>query len=156
MDIKIKYLTDITPIEKITIGDWIDLRVAEDIILEKGDRALVRLGIVVKLPEGYEAYIAPRSSTFKKHGILSPDMTEIALQFGIIQTNYPYGVIDESYCGNEDEWRFPVLALRDTKLFKDDRICQFRIFKKMEPVNIIQVDEMRDESRGGFGSTGTN
>lgn len=139
--IKVKYFDqDIEKINKIAIGDWIDLRAAKAFELKQFDFALIPLGVGMKLPEGYEANVVPRSSTFKN--------------FGILQTN-SYGVIDESYCGNEDQWFFPALAMRDTIIQKGDRICQFRINKKMETVEILEVEELDEVSRGGIGSTGT-
>ena len=140
--IKIKYFdNELQRIEKIDKGDWIDLRAAEDVVMDKGDFKLISLGIAMKLPEGYEAHIVPRSSTFKN--------------FGIIQTNHQ-AVIDESYCGDEDVWKFPALAMRHTVIHKGDRICQFRIMKKMPPVSFEEVDKLETTSRGGFGSTGVN
>lgn len=138
--IKIKYFyDDVEKIEKIEQGDWIDLRAAETTVLEEGEFKLIPLGVGMILPEGYEAHIVPRSSTFKK--------------FGVIQTNHQ-GVIDESYCGEEDQWRFPAYALRRTIINKNDRICQFRIMKKQEEVQFEEVEHLKDKSRGGFGSTG--
>lgn len=140
--IKIKYFdNELQRIEKIDKGDWIDLRAAEDVVMDKGDFKLISLGIAMKLPEGYEAHIVPRSSTFKN--------------FGIIQTNH-CGVIDESYCGDEDVWKFPALAMRHTVIHKGDRICQFRIMKKMPPVRFEEIEKLEAASRGGFGSTGVN
>ena len=140
--IKIKYFdNELQRIEKIDKGDWIDLRAAEDVVMDKGDFKLISLGIAMKLPEGYEAHIVPRSSTFKN--------------FGIIQTNH-CGVIDESYCGDEDVWKFPALAMRSTIIRKGDRICQFRIMQKMPPVRFEEVEKLETTSRGGFGSTGVN
>lgn len=139
MQIKIKYFADIEKIKKIETGDWLDLRAAEDVELKQFDFKLIPLGIAMKLPEGYEANVVPRSSTFKN--------------FGILQTN-SFGVIDESYCGENDRWFFPALAMRDTKINKGDRICQFRINKKMPEVEIVEVELMEDEDRGGYGSTG--
>lgn len=140
--ITIKYFTDdINKITKIEKGDWIDLRAAETVYMKQGDFKLIPLGVAMKLPEGYEAHVVPRSSTYKN--------------FGIIQTNHQ-AVIDESYCGNNDQWFYPAYALRDTVINKNDRICQFRIMKKMEPVDFIEVDELKDKDRGGIGSTGTN
>ena len=140
--IKIKYFDNELPkIEKIENGDWIDLRSAEDIVMDKGDFRIISLGIAMKLPEGYEAHVVPRSSTFKN--------------FGIIQTNH-CGVIDESYCGDEDVWKFPALAMRQTVIHKGDRICQFRIMQKMPPVRFEEAEKLEDPSRGGFGSTGVN
>ena len=140
MKIRIKYLNDSIPhLEKTDIGDWIDLRSAEDVELKKGENKLIHLGVAMELPKGYEAHIVPRSSTFKK--------------WGIIQTN-SMGVIDNSYSGNNDIWGMPVYALRDTVIHKNDRICQFRIVKKMEDVEFEQTDSMPGTDRGGFGSTG--
>lgn len=139
-DIKVKYHSkDIEEIEKVEIGDWIDLRAAKDYELKKGESALIDLGVSIKIPECCEAYLIPRSSTYKN--------------FKIIQTN-SFGLIDSSYCGEEDVWKMPVLAMEKTKISKNDRICQFRINPKMPPVRIIKVDKMEDDSRGGFGSTG--
>ena len=137
--IKIKYFTDIEHIEKISQGDWIDLRVAETVSLSKGEFKLISLGVGMILPDGYEAHIVPRSSTFKK--------------FHVIQTNH-MGIIDNSYCGEQDEWKFPALAVEDTIINKNDRICQFRIVKKQPEIVFEQVEKLSDTSRGGFGSTG--
>ena len=137
--IKIKYFTDIEHIEKISQGDWIDLRAAETVSLSKGEFKLISLGVGMILPDGYEAHIVPRSSTFKK--------------FHIIQTNH-MGIIDNSYCGEQDEWKFPALAVEDTIINKNDRICQFRIVKKQPEIAFEQVEKLSDTSRGGFGSTG--
>lgn len=137
--IKIKYFTDIEQIEKISQGDWIDLRAAETVRLSKGEFKLISLGVGMILPDGYEAHIVPRSSTFKK--------------FHIIQTNH-MGIIDNSYCGEQDEWKFPALAVEDTIINKNDRICQFRIVKKQPEIVFEQVEKLSDTSRGGFGSTG--
>ena len=95
-------------------ANWVDLRAAEDVDLKKGDFRLIRLGVAMKLPEGYEAHIVPRSSTYKN--------------FGIIQANH-YGVIDNAYSGDGDEWMVPVIAMRDTSIHINDRICQFRIIR---------------------------
>lgn len=141
MEIKIKYFTDVQPIEKIEKGDFIDLRSAEDIDLDAGDFAIIKLGVGMKLPEGYEAHIVPRSSTYKK--------------WGIIQTN-SVGIIDNSYSGDNDQWMLPVLAMRDTHISKNDRICQFRIVEKQPDVKFTVVEKLDDTSRGGFGSTGVN
>lgn len=136
----IKYVrTGLDKIEYIQTGDWIDLRVAEDITLKAGEFKLIPLGVAMKLPKGYEALMIPRSSTFKK--------------YGIIQTN-SIGLIDEAYCGNEDEWLYPVYATRDIEIAKNTRICQFRIIKHQPQLNIVEVTELSDFNRGGFGSTG--
>lgn len=140
MKIKIKYHNkEITPIKKIAKGDWIDLRSAETIHVKQGEFKLISLGVSMKLPKGYEAHIVPRSSTFKN--------------FGIIQTNHQ-GVIDESYCGDNDIWLFPAFALRDTTINFNDRICQFRIVKKQPVINFIETDKLSNNNRGGIGSTG--
>ena len=141
MEIKIKYFCkDIEPIRNIEgKSDWYDLRSAEDVDLKAGEYKLIPLGVGMKLPEGYEANIVPRSSTFKT--------------YGIIQTN-SFGIVDNSYSGNADMWHFPAYATRDTHISKNDRICQFRINKVQPPVDFIEVEHLDDKSRGGFGSTG--
>ena len=140
-DIRIHYLTD--RIDKLEyIGgksDWIDLRAAEDVVLSKGEFRLIPLGIAMELPKGYEAHIVPRSSTFKN--------------FGIIQTNH-MGIVDESYCGDDDQWYMPVLAVRDTQIHVNDRICQFRIFEHQPVIEFDETDHLDGVDRGGFGSTG--
>lgn len=141
LNIKVRYLDE--TIEHLSYtkgGDWIDLRAAETVTLKQGEFAIIHLGIAVKLPEGYEAHIVPRSSTFKK--------------WGIIQTNH-MGVIDCSYSGSEDWWRMPVYALRDTTIEKGDRICQFRVVENQPKINFDTVDRLDEVNRGGFGSTGT-
>ena len=140
MKIRVKYFVEgLQPVEKLQKGDWIDLRAAEDVTLQAGDFRYLRLGVGMILPAGYEAHVAPRSSTFKN--------------FGVIVAN-SFGVIDNSYCGEEDEWRLPVLAMRDTVIRKNDRICQFRILEKQPELEFETVEHLRAESRGGFGSTG--
>ena len=137
--IKIKYHTDIPPIVVNPNGDWVDLRAAEDITMRAGDFKLISLGVSMKLPEGYEAHIVPRSSTYKN--------------WGIIQANH-MGVIDNSYSGDNDIWRFPAIAIRDTHIYKNERICQFRIVKKQPELEFKVVDKLDDTDRGGFGSSG--
>ena len=139
LTIKIKYHNDILPIDKFTNGDWIDLRAAEDVGLHAGEFRLISLGVSMKLPEGYEAHIVPRSSTYKN--------------WGIIQTNH-MGVIDNSYSGDNDIWKFPALAVRDTIIYKNERICQFRIVKKQPELTLESVDHLDGPDRGGFGSSG--
>jgi len=135
----IKYFEGAEPIEKISKGDWIDLRSNADFEYKAGDFILVPLGVAMQLPKGYEANAVPRSSTFK--------------HYGIIQTN-SFGVIDESYAGNSDEWFFPAYALRDGKISRGDRICQFRINKKMKKIKFKLVEVLFGLNRGGHGSTG--
>lgn len=139
--LKIKYHSD--EIEKLTYiagkSDWIDLRSAQDVYLKKGEFRLISLGVSIQLPQGYEAVIVPRSSTYKN--------------FGIIQTNH-MGVIDETYCGDNDLWMMPVLAVRDTHIRINDRICQFRIQKHQPQVIFEETDTLGNSDRGGFGSTG--
>lgn len=146
--IKIKYLADIPHIEKISIGDWIDLRSAKSIFIPAGEVALIPLGVAMQLPRGYEAHVVPRSSTFKN--------------WGIIQTNH-MGVIDESYCGDGDEWHFPAYCLKGrtvkngcfgTYIKKGDRICQFRIVKHQPEIELLEVETLGNPDRGGIGSTG--
>ena len=139
--ITIKYFTD--KIEKLTYidgkSDWIDLRAAEDVALKAGEFKLIPLGVAMKLPQGYEAHVVPRSSTFKN--------------FGIIQTNH-YGIIDESYCGDNDQWYFPAYALRDTEIHVNDRICQFRIMEHQPTIQFEEKEKLTGADRGGIGSTG--
>lgn len=139
--IKIKYFSD--KIEKLTYidgkSDWIDLRAAEDVTLKQGEFKLIPLGVGMELPKGYEAHVVPRSSTFKN--------------FGIIQTNHQ-GVIDSSYCGDNDQWFMPVYALRDTQIHINDRICQFRIMENQPKIVFDEVAHLEHEARGGHGSTG--
>ena len=141
MDIKIKYFTD--KIEKLRYidgkSDWIDLRAAETIELKSGEFKLIPLGIAMELPKGYEAHVVPRSSTFKN--------------YGIIQTNH-MGVIDETYCGDNDQWFFPAYALRDTIINLNERICQFRIFEHQQQLSFYEADHLNHENRGGHGSSG--
>lgn len=141
MKIKVKYHADILPLEINDKGDWIDLRAAEDMKLWAGHDYYIPLGISVELPEGYEAHIAPRSSAFKR--------------WGIIQAN-SVGVIDHSYCGDNDIWMMPVYATRFTKIKKNDRVCQFRIVEKQPHLEFETVEHLGNEDRGGFGSTGRN
>ena len=138
--ILIKYHdADLEKIEKIAQGDWIDLRAAQTVELKAIEHRIISLGVSMRLPDGYEAHIVPRSSTFKK--------------WGILQTNH-IGIIDNSYSGDNDIWCMSVLAMRDTVIHKNDRICQFRIVKKMEEVSFEIVDRLEGPDRGGFGSTG--
>lgn len=146
MEIKVKFFNDTYNEENtLRVADkkqnWIDLRASEDVHLEKGNLKLIPLGIAMQLPDGYEALIVPRSSTFKN--------------WGIIQTN-SMGVIDETYCGDNDQWFFPALAMRETEIHKGDRICQFRIIKHQPDVDFNIVEILNNEDRGGHGSTGTN
>lgn len=152
LEVKVKYFNGATKLEKIDKGDWIDVYSNIDISLRKDEFALIPLGFAMQLPEGYEAHLAPRSSTFKK--------------WGIIQTN-SVGVIDESYCGDGDEWKMPVYCLEPrhvdkstgepiaTIIRKGDKIGQFRLMKKMEEVKFTEVTSLDNEDRGGFGSTGS-
>lgn len=140
MEIKVKYWDGMGKIVDIKDGDWIDLRSRETIDLALGNYREIPLGVAMKLPDGYEAHIAPRSSTYKK--------------WGIIQVN-SVGIIDNSYCGDNDEWKIPVLALRQTRINAGDRICQFRIVKKMTKPTFKEVRKLDEKDRGGFGSTGT-
>lgn len=139
--IRIKYFTD--KIDKLTYvdgkSDWIDLRASEDVELKAGEFKLIPLGVAMELPKGYEAHLVPRSSTFKNYGIL--------------QTN-SCGIIDCSYCGDEDMWRMPVYAARDTVIHQNDRICQFRIVENQPKITFDEVESLGNADRGGFGSTG--
>lgn len=139
--IRVKYFTE--KIEKLTyIGgksDWIDLRAAEDVKMQAGEFHLIPLGVAMELPKGYEAHIVPRSSTFKN--------------FGIIQTNH-MGIIDETYCGDNDQWFMPAYALRDTQIHINDRICQFRIMEHQPELSFEEAAALGNADRGGLGSTG--
>ena len=139
--IKIKYHS--SEIEKLTYiegkSDWIDLRSAEEVELKQGEFKLIKLGVSMQLPTGYEAVVVPRSSTYKN--------------FGIIQTNH-MGVIDETYCGDNDVWMMPVLAVRDTVIHVNDRICQFRIQKHQPQITFEEVEVLGNADRGGIGTTG--
>ena len=143
MNVKVKYFTD--KIDKLCYidgkSDWIDLRAAEEIKMKAGEWKLIPLGVAIELPEGYEAHVVPRSSTFKN--------------FGVIQTN-SMGVIDTTYCGDNDQWFWPALAMRDTEIHVNDRICQFRIMSNQPQLEFVEVDHLDGEDRGGFGSTGRN
>lgn len=141
--IDIKYHNPGIKLEKIENGDWIDLRAAEDVSLSMFEDKIISLGVSMKLPNGYEAHIIPRSSTFKK--------------WGIIQVNGK-GVIDNSYSGTNDIWRFHALCMRSrgTTIHAGDRICQFRIVKKQPELYFNERDELDEVDRGGFGSTGYN
>ena len=140
MHLFIKYLNPfLTKIEWKHNSDWIDLRSSETVELKEGESKLISLGVAMKLPKGYEGHLASRSSTFKN--------------FGIIQTN-SVGIVDESYCGDNDEWKFSAYALRDTTIKMNDRICQFRIMEKQPDFYIHEVEELGNPDRNGFGSTG--
>ena len=137
--IKVRYHANIYPLEKTEAGDWIDLRVAEDVEMKAGEYKLIPLGVSMQLPPGYEALVIPRSSTFNN--------------WGILQTN-SCGLIDNSYCGDDDIWYFPALATRDVLIEKNSRICQFRIQKKMKNVNFETVNTLNNMNRGGLGHSG--
>ena len=139
-EILIRYHADIPEIKKTATGDWIDLYAAEDAALKQGEWKPISLGVSMQLPEGYEAHVAPRSSTYKTWGIIAANSM---------------GIIDESYCGDGDIWFFPVIALRDTVIRKGDRICQFRLSRKMPDVAITRAERLSGPDRGGLGSTGT-
>ena len=139
VNIKIKYTADILSVSNTDTGDWIDLRAAEDIEIKEGEYALIPLGVAMELPLGYEALVVPRSSTFKKYGVISVNSM---------------GVIDEAYCGDNDEWNFLAYAMRDTVIPKNERICQFRIIKHQPDINLVEVETLGNADRGGIGSTG--
>lgn len=139
-EIKIKYHDNEIPrLQKIEKGDWIDLRAAETIKMLPNTYHTISLGVSMKLPDGFEAHVVPRSSTFKN--------------WGLLQTN-GIGIIDNSYCGDHDIWCMPVYATRETTVNKGDRVCQFRIVRKMEAPDLTEVKHLPEADRGGFGSTG--
>lgn len=137
--IKVKYFTDIPDLFIHDDGDWVDLRAAKDIVMRAGDYRAIPLGVAMELPKGYEAIVAPRSSTFKRYGIMAAN--------GI-------GIIDESYKGDDDQWHFLAYATRDTVIQKGNRICQFRIIKHQPGIGFKMVTRLKNRSRGGLGSTG--
>ena len=137
--IKIKYLKDIQKIERFNVGDWIDLRASEDITMKAGEYKMIPLGVAMELPKGYEALVAPRSSTFRKYGILLANSI---------------GIIDEAYKGDNDEWNFLAYAVRDTKIHKNERICQFRIIQHQPLIHLQEVESLGNPDRKGIGSTG--
>ncbi|MBS1470283.1 MAG: deoxyuridine 5'-triphosphate nucleotidohydrolase [Lachnospiraceae bacterium] len=139
MKIRVKMLADIEPPEAIEQGDWIDLRCADTTFIPEGGFEYIPLGVAMELPEGYEAIVAPRSSLFKRRGI--------------IMTN-SIGIMDESYCGDGDQWRIPAYATRDTLIPKGERICQFRIVRHQPEIKFEMVDTLGNPDRGGYGSTG--
>lgn len=136
--IRIRYLRDIQKIERFNVGDWIDLRAAEDVSMNAGEFKMIPLGIAMELPSGYEALVASRSSTFKR---------------GIMMAN-GIGIIDESYNGDGDEWHFPAFAVKDATIHKNERICQFRIIQHQPMIHLLEVNHLGNENRGGIGSTG--
>ena len=141
MEIKVKYFTDsIEPLAQVPGSDWVDLRAAEDVVMKAGEFRLIPLGIAVALPEGYEAHVVPRSSTFKNYGLL--------------QTN-SMGVVDGSYCGDGYKWRRPAYATSDEEIPRNTRLCQFRIVENQPSLTFTTVERLEGSDRGGFGSTGT-
>lgn len=128
------------PIYKSENGDWIDIRVPDDILVFKGQYIEVPMGIAVKLPEGYEAIVAPRSSTFRKWGVLFANSI---------------GIIDNSYCGDDDEWHCLLYGTRDTVIPKNTRIAQFRVLKNQKVSEVLISESLGEDNRGGLGSTGS-
>jgi dUTP pyrophosphatase len=137
--IKVKYLRGVQKIERFNVGDWIDLRCAEETDMKAGEYKMIPLGVAMELPHGYEALVAPRSSTFKKYGVILANSI---------------GIIDEAYKGDNDEWNFLAYAMRDTKIRKNERICQFRIIRHQPLIHLEEVESLGNPDRGGIGSTG--
>ena len=138
--ITVQYLDDtVTRLVETEKGDWIDLYAAETVEMKQGEHKLIHLGVAMKLPDGYEAHLVPRSTTYKK--------------WGIIQANH-VGIIDNSYSGPNDWWKLSAIAMRDTVINKGDKICQFRIIPR-QPRILFDEGKMEGEDRGGFGSTGS-
>lgn len=137
--IKIKYIRDIQKIERFNCGDWIDLRAGETVSMKAGEYRMIPLGVAMELPQGYEALVAPRSSTFKKYGLLLANSI---------------GIIDETYKGDNDEWNFLAYAMQDTVIYKNERICQFRIIQHQPLIHLQEVETLGNPDRGGIGSTG--
>lgn len=139
MNIKIKYFRSIYEIKAAKGGDWVDLRAGETVEMKAGEYAMIPLGVAMELPAGYEALVAPRSSTFRKYGVILVNSI---------------GIIDESYCGDGDEWNFLAYAVRDTVIPKNERICQFRIIEHQPSIAFEVVETLGNPDRGGIGSTG--
>lgn len=152
MKIKVKLHGNSRPLQDVKKGEWIDLRAMDDRIIQGDAYGLISLGVSMKLPKGFEAIVAPRSSTFK--------------QFGVLMAN-GIGIIDNSYSGTNDVWQFPYLSSRRQEIKSGDRICQFRIqlsqkatiWQKLKwlfsnGIKFEYVDKLETSHRGGFGSTG--
>lgn len=141
LNVRIKYFDlKLERVGKIKVGDWIDLRAAKTIELKKGEYCQIPLGVAMQLPKGYEAWLTSRSSMCRKYGIVHVD---------------DCGVIDNSYCGDNDQWVLPVMAVRDTVIPFNERICQFRLCECMPHVEFEEVDTLGNPDRGGLGSTGS-
>ena len=121
-------------------GEWVDLYTAEDVTLEPLEFKIVSLGVSMQLPEGKYAIVVPRSSTCKNYGVIMANSI---------------GVIENSYCGNNDVWGFPAVAIRHTEIPKGTRLCQFRLVDQSEAIEFEPVDDLGNPDRGGFGSTGS-
>lgn len=152
MQLRIKYFRDAVRLQKIERGNWIDVYANANIFIPENEKAMIPLGFALELPKGWEAHLAPRSSTFKT--------------WGIIQTN-SVGVIDDTYIGDGDEWHMPVYCLaaksseiidgeeiKGTWIKKGDKIGQFRIMEVMPEIEWEEVDSFGNHNRGGFGTTG--
>jgi dUTP pyrophosphatase len=153
--IRIKYFNkDLKRIDSIEKGSWIDLRCAKDMRVYAGTWTLIPLGIAMELPVGYEAIVAPRSSTYKNFGLIQSN--SIGVIDGVSVDENGNIIPGTGYCGDNDEWCFPAIALKDMELHVNDRICQFRIQKKQPTIEFVEVESLGNADRGGFGSTGTN
>jgi dUTP pyrophosphatase len=142
LKVPVKYFDDSLPeIEEIEVGNWIDLYARQRFELGFLQNELIPLNVAMQLPKGYEAHLLPRSSTYKKWGIISANGT---------------GIIDTTYCGDGDEWKFSAISLRPTVIEKGDKIAQFRIVKEMPKTKFPKVDKLGNANRGGFGTTGTS
>jgi dUTP pyrophosphatase len=140
MTIRVKKLVDgLEDIRQAHPGEWYDLRGAEDVTMKAGELRSIPLGVAIQLPEGFEAILASRSSGPEKFGIIPA---------------HGIGIIDNKYCGDHDEWKYPAYAIRDTVIHKNDRICQFRILYHNPAADLIYVDTLGNPNRGGLGSTG--
>ena len=147
MKIKIKYFDNAKELNMIEKGNWCDLYANKDMFIPEGEKMMIPLGVAMQLPEGYEAHVVPRSSTFKT--------------WGIIQTNH-IGIIDNSYCGDNDQWFYPAYCLEPknfidnqygTLIRKGDKIAQFRIIEVQPKLEFEKVESLGNKDRGGFGST---
>ena len=160
MNLEIRYFEGATPLKINPLGNMIDVYANKDVFIPYMAQALVPLGFAMKLPLGHIAKLLPRSSTFKT--------------WGVIQTNH-VGIIDETYCGDNDEWMIPLqctmpkqtikteinghkVTISGTWIKKGDKIAQFEIVRATptSAYNFIPVEHLNYSNRGGFGSTGTN
>lgn len=138
--IKLKVRDDgVNPVNRIVVGDWIDLESNTKVTYKAGDTVVIDFGVAMELPKGYEAHLLPRSSTFQNTGLLLTNSM---------------GIIDNSFCGDNDYWGAKFYATKDGKVEKGQRLCQFRILENQPPLKFVEVIHLGNKDRGGYGSTG--